>query len=190
MAGTDCTAFNKRLRDLTDDAIRESLAEISAEFQRRFSTPLVVEEGRREAVRSSLEIAVVAGSISREQADVLERSINGAVLALTEGLGNYTLPCDVHIPPATVIAAGCDLATLKLAMEWEGRPRKFEGNPNYTLPRFSLPATDDVIPGPNLRMLQLVRNLANAEYRSEVDRCIDEANAILATLTKGARDAG
>jgi hypothetical protein len=45
----------------------------------------------------------------------------------------YKLPCDVHLPPATVVRAGCDLSTLKLAMEAEYRPRHFEGNPRTSL---------------------------------------------------------
>ena len=57
--------------------------------------------------------------------------------ALADG---YKLPCDVHLPPATVVAAGCDLATLKLAMEFEGRPRKFDGNPRNALPADRLEA--------------------------------------------------
>lgn len=46
---------------------------------------------------------------------------------------SYKLPCDVHLPPATVIKAGCDLYTLKLAMEASYRPRNFEGNPRAYL---------------------------------------------------------
>lgn len=53
---------------------------------------------------------------------------------------DYKLPCDVHLPPATVVAAGCDLATLKLAMELDGRPRKFDGNPRNALPADRLEA--------------------------------------------------
>jgi len=47
---------------------------------------------------------------------------------------DYKLPCDVHLPPATVIRAGCDLSTLKLAMEADYRPRHFDGHPNKCLP--------------------------------------------------------
>ncbi|MBB4616950.1 hypothetical protein [Sphingomonas abaci] len=50
----------------------------------------------------------------------------------------YVLPCDVHLPPATVIKAGCSLAALKLAMEVEHRPRHFKAHPLASLP----PATD------------------------------------------------
>jgi hypothetical protein len=46
---------------------------------------------------------------------------------------DYVLPCDVHLPIAAVIKAGCTLGTLKLAMELEGRPRNFEGNPRDTI---------------------------------------------------------
>lgn len=46
---------------------------------------------------------------------------------------DYVMPCDVHLPVAAVVKAGCTLATLKLAMEFEGRPRHFEGNPRDTL---------------------------------------------------------
>ncbi len=52
----------------------------------------------------------------------------------------YVLPCDIHLPPATVIKAGCPLSTLKLAMEADYRPRHFEGNPRYSVPD----AGDDV----------------------------------------------
>lgn len=38
---------------------------------------------------------------------------------------DYKLPCDVKLPPATTIAAGCSLATLKLAMESAGRSKRF-----------------------------------------------------------------
>lgn len=35
------------------------------------------------------------------------------------------LPCDVKVPPATVIGAGCSMDTLRLALSVEGRPRHF-----------------------------------------------------------------
>lgn len=35
------------------------------------------------------------------------------------------LPCDVRIPPATVIRAGCSLDTLLSALSLPGRPRNF-----------------------------------------------------------------
>ena len=56
----------------------------------------------------------------------------------------YKLPCDVHLPHAAVIKAGCDLSTLKLAMEYEHRPRHFEGNP-----RAMLAASPEPVPATN-----------------------------------------
>jgi hypothetical protein len=41
----------------------------------------------------------------------------------------FVLPCDVRVPPATVIRAGCKLSTLILAMGLEQRPRHFEDVP-------------------------------------------------------------
>jgi hypothetical protein len=38
------------------------------------------------------------------------------------------LTCDVRLPPATVIRAGCTFDTLRLAMGLEGRPRHFDEN--------------------------------------------------------------
>lgn len=37
----------------------------------------------------------------------------------------WTLPCDVRIPPATTIRAGCKLETLITALELDGRPSTF-----------------------------------------------------------------
>lgn len=38
---------------------------------------------------------------------------------------DYILPCDVRVPPATTIRAGCSMATLKVALSLQGRPRHF-----------------------------------------------------------------
>ncbi len=38
---------------------------------------------------------------------------------------NYKLPCDVRLPPATTISAGCSIVTLLMALELAGRPKKF-----------------------------------------------------------------
>lgn len=37
----------------------------------------------------------------------------------------FVLPCDVKLPPATTIKAGCDLKTLMTALSLEGRPIEF-----------------------------------------------------------------
>lgn len=42
---------------------------------------------------------------------------------------DFILLCDVKLPPATTIRAGCTLATLKLALAQPGRPRHFEIEP-------------------------------------------------------------
>ncbi|MDR6850155.1 hypothetical protein [Sphingomonas sp. BE137] len=66
--------------------------------------------------------------------DVAVRALRDQALSRPYAGDDYVLPCDVHLPPAIVIRAGCPLSTLKLAMEWEGRPRHFEGNPRYYVP--------------------------------------------------------
>ncbi len=42
-----------------------------------------------------------------------------------DALEAYKLPCDVLLPPSTIISAGCNLATLKMAMEKPERPQSF-----------------------------------------------------------------
>jgi hypothetical protein len=49
---------------------------------------------------------------------------------------DYALPCDVRVPPATVIRAGCSLRMLLVAMEADYRPRHFDATPS------SLPAVE------------------------------------------------
>jgi hypothetical protein len=73
--------------------------------------------------------------------DVAVRALRDQALSRHDSKDDYVLPCDVHLPPAIVIRAGCPLSTLKLAMEWEGRPRHFEGNPRYSV---STDAGDEV----------------------------------------------
>lgn len=70
------------------------------------------------SLRSDLENVDV--SLFREAAAALSQP------ATTDA---YKLPCDVRLPPATTIRAGCDLATLKTAMEVEHRPKHFEARP-------------------------------------------------------------
>lgn len=48
---------------------------------------------------------------------------------------DYKLPCDVRLPPATVIRAGCSIKLLKFAMEQRDRPRHFAaGDPAENAP--------------------------------------------------------
>ena len=53
---------------------------------------------------------------------------------------SYRLPCDVHLAPVTVIRAGCQLSTLKMAMEVPHRPKHFEGHPNAAFSTLSADA--------------------------------------------------
>jgi hypothetical protein len=43
----------------------------------------------------------------------------------------FELPCDVRLPPNTVIRAGCKLETLIAAMELSGRPHHFDEGVTY-----------------------------------------------------------
>jgi hypothetical protein len=62
--------------------------------------------------------------LSPEQLDMLQRLARAAIAALDmEELEHET--CDVRLPPATTITAGCSVATLLSALETEGRPRNF-----------------------------------------------------------------
>lgn len=78
-----------------------------------------------------------------------ERGLADARVATAEagsGAGereDYILPCDVHLPPATVVKAGCPLATLKLAMEADYRPRHFTAHPNASLSPAFHPTTGE-----------------------------------------------
>lgn len=57
----------------------------------------------------------------------LWREANASPPAPADASGeDYALPCDVHLPPTTVIKAGCTLATLKIAMEAPHRLRSFD----------------------------------------------------------------
>ncbi|WP_347270624.1 hypothetical protein [Rhizorhabdus histidinilytica] len=79
----------------------------------------------------------------REAVDQLVLTARHHIEALRGASGGgaeYKLPCDVHLPPATVIKAGVSLETLKLAMELEGRPRHFDGNARASLPAPDHPA--------------------------------------------------
>lgn len=53
---------------------------------------------------------------------------------------DYVLPCDVFLPPCTIIRAGCKLSTLIKAMELEGRPKRFNGNPRSSQERAAIVA--------------------------------------------------
>lgn len=54
------------------------------------------------------------------------------------------LPCDVKLPPATTISAGCGFDTLRLALSMEGRPRHFEERQSgrFDLPDITRPPAD------------------------------------------------
>ena len=71
-----------------------------------------------------------------------------------ERLSDYRLPCDVHLPEAIVIKAGCTLATLKLAMEQDYRPRHFSGNPRAAL------AQPDAVAGEVERLREALGRIA------------------------------
>lgn len=43
----------------------------------------------------------------------------------TQAVEPDILPCDVRLPPATTISAGCSFDTLRLALRLPDRPRKF-----------------------------------------------------------------
>lgn len=56
-----------------------------------------------------------------------QHAIKDAVRMLTQlsAALEMKLPCDVALPPATIIKAGCPLSALLLAMQADGRPAKF-----------------------------------------------------------------
>lgn len=54
-----------------------------------------------------------------DQKDFLNLSITSVDL-------DYVLPCDVRIPPKTIISAGCTLRTLLIALTLPERPEKFK----------------------------------------------------------------
>jgi hypothetical protein len=63
-----------------------------------------------------------------EMESVVDRMVAcfvAGVLSSKNELPFDPLPCDVRLPPATTIRAGCKLETLLLALSVEGRPKHF-----------------------------------------------------------------
>ena len=116
----------------------------------------------REAVDDVVAALLVSLTESGVRSDTLEMLTGGddrgtiapgdlrkaVAHALSAGAGqpgtsiwdSYRLPCDVHLAPATIIRAGCQLSTLKVAMEVPHRPKHFEGHPNAALSTLSADA--------------------------------------------------
>ncbi|MBO9377345.1 hypothetical protein GG804_11260 [Sphingomonas histidinilytica] len=109
----------------------------------------------------------------------LFKAIIEALRGASGGGMEYKLPCDVHLPPATVIKAGVSLETLKLAMELEGRPRHFHGNARASLPAPDHPAENakssgEVLAGSVAELLEML-SVANQEDGSAIfDHTPDE----------------
>lgn len=53
----------------------------------------------------------------------------GDALSLPDAPPIDVLPCDVKLPPATTVRAGCTFDTLRLAMAMPDRPRHFNSSP-------------------------------------------------------------
>jgi hypothetical protein len=64
-------------------------------------------------------------SLSDGWKDNFRTHARAAIEALPARNDEQLLPCDVRLPPATTITAGCSVATLLSALETEGRPRNF-----------------------------------------------------------------
>lgn len=82
-------------------------------------------------VAIALSIAHEAGykdaQVGNSLITLLSRAIaKGRELALAE-----VLPCDVELPPATVIKAGCTIGTLMNGLALEGRPKEFPATGGY-----------------------------------------------------------
>ncbi len=109
---------------------------------------------------------------------------------------SYRLPCDVHLAPATIIKAGCQLATLKVAMEVPHRPKHFEGHPNDAF-RSAAPPVEGLTSGERVQQIRNARAVLadilgvpvpDAFYMSDgvfdFDRAVKKVEALLAASPK------
>ena len=88
-------------------------------------------ERARRAKRTLIDVVPLSISSTWDETEL--RNIVRAMIEFGEGGepepkagGNFVLPCDVKLPPATTIKAGCTLETLMVALTREGRPRHFQ----------------------------------------------------------------
>ena len=62
-------------------------------------------------------------SVLLDRTELIEEA--RAYLKAEPSPNDFDLPCDVKLPPATTIKAGCSFETLKLALSLNGRPKHF-----------------------------------------------------------------
>lgn len=85
----------------------------------------------------------------------------------------FVLPCDVKLPPATTIKAGCDLKTLMTALSLEGRPIEFPER---------RPAEASAQPGEREAIIDLIRDRREVRRffgRRSIDKSCGEVVHVL-----------
>lgn len=118
--------------DVTQASIESAFAKDEAGFSDADCAVVLIDRYARDAKRDGLPQTAIA--LSRAAEIIRLAATRLAHTARPDAEDDYVLPCDVHLPPAIVIRAGCPISTLKLAMEADYRPRHFHGNPRYSIP--------------------------------------------------------
>lgn len=99
----------------------------------------------------------------------------------------YTLPCDVFLPPRTVIRKGCDLATLMTGInarrEWRPEDCRFN-DPSYQSPIRDLILKLDAVAQPHIAYPQIATAMFHLrDHLSALARCEEINRETIPTMS-------